>query len=54
MCDRFEYVWKFDVIFLGPNLKSAVTHIQILTYYSTFVQTNVVQLQSFRDQIGGV
>ena len=41
---------KFHVIFLGPNLKSAVTYTQILIYYSTFVQTNVSQLQSFRDQ----
>jgi len=41
---------KIDVIFLGPNLKSAVTYIQVLIYYSTFVQTNVSQLQSFRDQ----
>jgi len=40
---------KIDVIFLGPNLKSAVTYIQVLIYYSTFVQTNVSQLQSFRD-----
>jgi len=32
-------------------MKSAVTHIQILMYYSTFVQMNVSQLQSFRDQI---
>ena len=41
---------KFDVIFLGPNLKSAVTYIQILISYSTIMQTNVSQLQSFRDQ----
>jgi len=29
----------------------AVTHIQILLYYSTLVQTNVALLQSLRDQI---
>ena len=42
---------KFDVMSLGPNLKSAVTHMKILIYYSTFIQTNVSQLQSFRDQL---
>ena len=31
-------------------MKPAVAHIQILTCYSTFVQTNVSQLQSFCDQ----
>jgi len=41
---------KLDVIFPSPNLKSAVTYIQILVYHSTFIQTNVSQLQSFRDQ----
>jgi len=41
---------KFDVIFLGPDLNSAVTFMRILVYYSTFVQPNVSQLQSFRDQ----
>ena len=35
-----------------PNLKSAITQIQILIYYSTLVQTNVSLLQSFRDQSG--
>ena len=57
MCDRwFHFIGprigprKFDGIFLGPNLKSAVTHIQILIYSSTIVQTNVLQLQSFHDQ----
>ena len=52
-CDRYFHLIgprTFDVIFLGPNLKSAVTYIRILVYYSTFVQTNVSQLQSFRDQ----
>ena len=32
------------------QLKSAVTYIQILMYCSTFIQTNVSQLQSFLDQ----
>ena len=52
-CDHWFYLIgtrKVDMIFLGPNLKSAVTCIQILMYYSTFVQTNVPQLQSVRDQ----
>ena len=31
-------------------MKSAVTYIQILAYYSAFIQTNVSQLQTFRDQ----
>jgi len=53
MCDRWFHLIgpkNFDIIFLGPNLKSVVTYIQILIYYSTFVQTNVSQLQSFRDE----
>ena len=53
ICDRwFQLIGsrKFHVIFLGPNLKSAVTYIQILICYSTFVQTNVSQLQSFCDE----
>ena len=53
MCDRWFHLIgprNFDVTFLGPNLKSAVTHIQILTYYSTFIRTNGSQLQSVRDQ----
>jgi len=44
ICDRWFHLIgprKFDVIFLGPNLKSAVTYVQILIHYSTFVQTNV-------------
>ena len=52
-CDRWFHLRgprKFHVIFLGPNLKSAVTYIQILIYYSTFVKTNVSQLQNFCDQ----
>jgi len=32
------------------NLKSAVTHVQILLHYSILVQTNVSLLQSFHDQ----
>ena len=31
-------------------MKSAVIYIQILVYYSTFIQTNVSQIQSFLDQ----
>ena len=31
----------------AANLKSAVTHTQILLYYSTLVQTNATLLQSF-------
>jgi len=44
MCDRcfdLKGSSKFDVIFLGPNLKSAVTNIQILICYSTLIQTKV-------------
>jgi len=37
------------VIFLGPNLKSAVTCIQIRIHDSTFVRTNLWQVESFRD-----
>jgi len=36
--------------FLGPIKWNERSHIQILIYYSTFVQTNVSQLHSFRDQ----
>jgi len=32
------------------QMKSAVTYVQILMYYSTLIQTNVSQLQCFRDQ----
>jgi len=52
-CDRWFHLIgtrKVGIIFLGPNLKSAVTYIQILIYYSTFVQMNVSQLQSLCDQ----
>ena len=54
ICDRWFHLIrprKDGVVFLGPNLKSAVTYIRILIYYSTFVQTNVSQLQSYRDQL---
>jgi len=33
-----------------PSLKSAVTHVQIVIYHSTLVQSNVSLLLSFRDQ----
>jgi len=32
-------------------MKSAVTYIQILKHYSTFVQTDVSQLKSFHEGI---
>jgi len=31
-------------------MKSAATYIQLFCYYSTFIQANVSQLKSFRDQ----
>ena len=36
----------------AASLKSAVTHIQILLYYSTLVQTNDSHLQSSREKCG--
>jgi len=53
ICHRWFHMvgaTKFYVIFLGPNLKPSVTCIHILIYYSTFLQMNVSQVQSFSDQ----
>jgi len=35
---------------MSYQMKSEVKYIQILTYHSTFIQTNVSQLKSFRYQ----
>ena len=53
MCHRWFQIWtsRYDVkLSRSYRMKPAVAHIQILTYYSTFVQTNASQLQSFWDQ----
>jgi len=55
--ENLRYDLKSEVIFFLRSYlttdflkKSAVKYIQILIYCSTFIQTNISQLQSFRDQ----
>jgi len=43
-------VWKIPTTRSDWQSEIAVTHIQILIYYSTFIQTKASQFKSFRDQ----
>ena len=45
-------VWKISTTRSDWQSEMAATHIQILIYYSTFIQTKASQFKSFRDQYG--